>query len=85
MQEEREQRRKGHSSLSDLNTEKVVRAFARAGWRLEHRRGGRHSVMTKAGARAILVIPRHRRLKQGLMRKLLKDAGLTPEAFLDLY
>jgi len=41
--------------------------------------------MVKTGTRAILVIPRHRKLKQGLMRKLIKDAGLTPETFLDLY
>jgi predicted RNA binding protein YcfA (HicA-like mRNA interferase family) len=83
--EEQEPRHKGRRSLSDLNTAKVIKAFQRAGWQLAPKRGGRHNVMVKAYARAILVIPRHRRLKQGLMRKLIRDAGLTPEAFLDLY
>ncbi len=37
--------------------------------------GGRHSVMVKAHAKTILVIPRHRRLKQGLMRKRIQQVA----------
>ncbi len=78
-------RYKGRSSLSGLKTTKVIKAFQRAGWKLAPRRGGRHTVLIKQGVRTILAIPRHRVLKQGLLRKLIKDAELTPEEFLKLY
>ena len=73
------------SSLSGLKTTKVIKAFQRAGWQSAPRRGGRHSVLVKEGVKTILVIPRHRGIKQGLLRRLIKDAGLTPSQFLDLY
>jgi predicted RNA binding protein YcfA (HicA-like mRNA interferase family) len=69
--------------LSDLPTRKVIKAFERAGWVL--RQGGKHMVLTKAGVKARLVIPRHRTVKQGLLVRQIKNAGLTIEAFLELY
>lgn len=69
--------------LSDLPTRKVVKAFERDGWVL--RQGGKHMVMTKAGCKARLVIPRHRTVKQGLLVRQIRNAGLTVDEFLDLY
>jgi len=49
------------------------------------RQGGKHMVLTKSGTAARLTIPRHRTVKQGLLIKQIKNAGLTVEEFLALY
>jgi predicted RNA binding protein YcfA (HicA-like mRNA interferase family) len=70
-------------ALSNLPTRKVINAFERAGWIV--RQGGKHMVLTKAGCAARLVIPRHRTVKQGLLIRQIKNAGLTVQQFLGLY
>ena len=69
--------------LSNLPTSKVIKAFERAGWQM--RQGGKHMVLTKPGITARLTIPRHRTVKQGLLLRQIKNAGLTVEEFLALY
>jgi predicted RNA binding protein YcfA (HicA-like mRNA interferase family) len=61
----------------------AVKAFARAGWRVHHPHGS-HVYLVKLGTRVRLSVPEHRELKPGLLRGLIRDAGLTPEEFLDL-
>lgn len=69
--------------LSSLPTSRVLKAFERAGWQM--RQGGKHMVLTKPGITARLTIPRHRTVKQGLLLRQIKNAGLTVEEFLALY
>jgi predicted RNA binding protein YcfA (HicA-like mRNA interferase family) len=69
--------------LSSLPTARVIRAFERAGWAA--REGGKHTVLTKPGEAARLVIPRHREVKFGLLIRQIKNAGLTQGEFLVLY
>jgi predicted RNA binding protein YcfA (HicA-like mRNA interferase family) len=69
--------------LTPQKTSAVLRAFARAGWHpIPGRPGGRHTVLQKAGR--ILTVPRHRTIRRGLLRALIRQAGLTVEEFLDL-
>lgn len=63
--------------------QEAVRAFERAGWRLVRRKGS-HMVMVKRGSWASLSVPDHKELDRGLLRKLIKQAGLTVEEFIDL-
>ncbi len=73
--------------LSSLHTQRVINAFIRAGWYVEttgHKRPG-HTVLSKEGSNQILSIPRHRRVKKGLLVKLIKRAGLTKNEFLRYY
>jgi hypothetical protein len=42
-------------------------------------------VLVKPGCPTRLVIPRHRSVKQWLLIRQIKNAGLTQEAFLRLY
>ncbi|RLC55269.1 MAG: hypothetical protein DRI80_18060 [Chloroflexota bacterium] len=68
-----------------IRREKVIKAFKRAGWKVRPtRKGKRHTVMVKEGEQAILSIPRHKVIKPGTLRRLLEDAGLTIEEFLEL-
>ncbi len=47
---------------------------------------GSHHILAKEGAEGILVVPVHgnKPIKVGLLKRLLKDAGLTNKEFLRL-
>ncbi|MDH3445022.1 MAG: type II toxin-antitoxin system HicA family toxin [Deltaproteobacteria bacterium] len=61
----------------------AVRKFERAGW-IVARQKGSHVMMTKPGYQYTLSIPQHRELGPGLLRKLLRQAEITPELFNNL-
>jgi predicted RNA binding protein YcfA (HicA-like mRNA interferase family) len=64
---------------------KIIRVFKKAGWVLD-RIEGSHHILVKEGAEEILVVPVHgnKLIKVGLLKGLIKDAGLTNEDFLRL-
>jgi predicted RNA binding protein YcfA (HicA-like mRNA interferase family) len=61
----------------------AVRKFERAGWTVARQKGS-HVMMTKPGYQYTLSIPQHRELGPGLLRKLLRQAGIATEEFNDL-
>ena len=63
---------------------KAVRAFEKEGWRVTRQRGS-HMILEKPGCEATLSIPRHDTIGPGLLRSLIRDAGMTVEEFLELY
>ena len=67
--------------LPVISGEAAVRAFERAGWHVDRRRGS-HVVMLKRGSIASLSIPQHRELAPGTLRSLIRAAGLTVEEFI---
>ncbi len=69
--------------LGSYSGEKVVRAFKRAGWHIARRKGS-HVIMEKEGFNATPSIPVHKGkdLKNGTLRDLIRDAGLSVEEFL---
>lgn len=73
-------------SPSDLKPERAIRALERAGWE-NLGRFGKHFKMKKPGNQNILSVPYHggEPLKQGLVRALLKKAGMEWEEFLGYY
>ena len=66
--------------LPVISGAEAIKAFHRGGWRAVRQSGG-HVVMVKEGEEATLSIPLHRELKRGLLRHLIRDAGLTVDAF----
>jgi len=74
------------NSLHNLKTDRVVKAFERAGWKIERQKGS-HIQLSKVGNANILSIPVHKGkpLKQSLLRSQIAKAGLTVEEFLRLY
>ncbi len=63
----------------------AVRAFEDAGFILLPGQGkGSHMVMAKDDWAGILTVPDHRELKRGLLRSLIKQAGLTVAEFVAL-
>ena len=73
-------------SPSDLKPERTIRALERAGWE-NLGRLGKHFKLRKASNPNILSVPFHggKALKPGLVRALLKKAGMEWEEFLEYY
>jgi predicted RNA binding protein YcfA (HicA-like mRNA interferase family) len=55
----------------------------RAGWTVARQRGS-HVMMVKPGYEYTLSIPQHDELGPGLLRKLIRQAGLSVETFNEL-
>ena len=53
----------------------AVKAFCRAGWRVDRQRGS-HVVLLKEGQMASLSVPQHRELAPGTLRALIRASGL---------
>lgn len=58
----------------------AIHKFQRAGWSVVRQRGS-HVMLVKSGYEYTLSIPQHDELGPGLLRKLIRQAGLTVEAF----
>ena len=69
--------------LPRISGREAVRAFQRAGWEVDRQRGS-HVVLTKAGSIYTLSVPLHPVLGPGLLRDLIRKAGLTVEEFTEL-
>lgn len=68
------------SKLPIISGMEAIKAFSRAGW-IPHRQAGSHVVLRKEGSKVTLSVPKHKELKPGLLRYLIKAAGLTVEEF----
>lgn len=70
------------SGLANANVRtKVVRALRRAGF--EDHEGAHHTIMAHPDGR-YTTLPRHRRIKPLLLRKIIKQCELREEEFLKL-
>ncbi len=61
----------------------AVKKFKKAGWTVMRQKGS-HVMLTKPGYQWTLSVPQHDEIGPGLLRKLLKQAGLTIEEFNEL-
>lgn len=59
------------------------RAFEQAGWVFNRQRAS-HMILVKPGVPVNLSVPDHRELDRGLLRGLIRDAGMTVEQFVAL-
>jgi len=58
----------------------TVKKFKRAGWMI-NRRVGSHVMLVRIGYPYTLSIPQHKELGIGILKKLLKQAGISVEEF----
>ena len=68
--------------LPVISGDDFVRAVARIGF-VWDRTEGSHMILVGPGGRS-LSVPRHRELGRGLLRALIRDAGLTRREFMEL-
>jgi predicted RNA binding protein YcfA (HicA-like mRNA interferase family) len=69
--------------LGNISGKEAAKAFKRAGWQPLGQVGS-HLVLVKPGLRVNLSIPQHKELSTGTLRRLISNAGLTVDEFLDL-
>ena len=67
----------------DLSGSEFRRALARVGFEFRRQRGS-HMVLHRPHPPTTLVVPDHAALKIGLLRKLIDQAQLTTDEFLEL-
>jgi Predicted periplasmic or secreted lipoprotein len=68
------------SRLSNISGKKAVKIFAKFGYVLDHQTGS-HMILYHE-TRSTLSVPDHPELAPGLLRGLIRKAGLTVEEFL---
>ena len=69
--------------LPVLSGRDARRIFEKAGWTFDRQRGS-HMILVKSGLPVNLSSPDHREIDRGLLRGLIRDAGITVEHFLSL-
>ena len=57
--------------------------FEKVGWVFDRQRGS-HMILIKPGTSLNLSVPDHRELDRGLLRGLIRDAGMTVDEFVSL-
>ena len=70
------------SRLPIISGEDFVRAIRQIGYRWDHTEGS-HMILLHS-SRGRLSVPRHNEIGRGLLRALIRDAGLTRDEFLQL-
>lgn len=68
------------SQLPSLTWQQVVRALERAEFVFDRQRGS-HMVYYHPETNRTVVVPRHREIKAGTLREILREANLTREEF----
>jgi predicted RNA binding protein YcfA (HicA-like mRNA interferase family) len=63
---------------------KLLKAFEKAGWQHDRTKGA-HYIMTRPSQPGLLSVPMHKPVKKGTLRKLIREAGLTVDEFVDLH
>ena len=71
------------SRLPVMSGDDFVRVMMKAGFVWDHTEGSHMILLHPTGRR--LSVPRHRELGRGLLRFLIRDAGLTREEFVRLF
>lgn len=66
--------------FTDVSAERAVRAFSKIGFRIITR--GKHIGMSDGTRR--ITIPDHKRLNPYTLKAIIKDAGISDEAFKEL-
>jgi predicted RNA binding protein YcfA (HicA-like mRNA interferase family) len=69
--------------LPVLSGGQAVRAFEKAGWRVDRQRGS-HVVMLMEGLNVSLSIPQHHELSPGTLRSLIRVSGMSVAQFIEL-
>ncbi|MBI5560033.1 MAG: type II toxin-antitoxin system HicA family toxin [Deltaproteobacteria bacterium] len=67
-------------NLKLCSDREAVRKFQEAGWTAARQKGS-HVMMTKPDCQYTLSIPQHKELGPGILRKLIRQAGISVEEF----
>ena len=63
---------------------KVVKALKKIGYEVDHQTGSHIILRHVRPPHRRLTVPNHKEIAKGTLRKIIKEAGLTVEEFLEL-
>ncbi len=70
--------------LPVVSGKEAVKALSKVGFYIHHQKGS-HIILKKEGFTDMrVVVPNHKELKRGMLRSIIKDAGLTVDEFITL-
>ena len=72
------------SRLPVVSGREAVRAFERIGYVVDRQRGSHIQLRHPGPPNRRLTVPDHKELARGLLRSLIRDAGLTVDEFVAL-
>jgi predicted RNA binding protein YcfA (HicA-like mRNA interferase family) len=73
------------SKPPSLSHDRIVRALKRAGWIVVRTRGSHIRLQKRVGTELLkITVPAHRPVKSSTLQRILRDARIELEAFLDL-
>ncbi len=61
----------------------AVKVFKKVGWAFDRQKGSQ-AILKKPGSKLVLSVPLHDELDRGLLRHLIRVAGMTVDEFLRL-
>lgn len=67
----------------DVPARDLIRALQRAGFIID-RQSGSHITLYRQSPRARVTVPNHKAIKSGMLKRILNDAGLSVEQFIEL-
>ncbi len=68
-----------------VSADEAIRVFGKIGYRVVRQRGSHVRLRDEQNEKhQPLTIPNHKTLKPGLLRRLIRDAGLTLDEFIEL-
>jgi predicted RNA binding protein YcfA (HicA-like mRNA interferase family) len=70
--------------LPALSGKEVIRIFIKAGFVIHHQKGSHVVLKLNEAPFTRVVIPNHYNIKRGMLRWLIKEAGLSREEFMKL-
>jgi predicted RNA binding protein YcfA (HicA-like mRNA interferase family) len=71
--------------MASIVAARMIKAFVRLGWTLDHSTGSHHYMSKPGGPRISIPVHKGKTLKQGTARAILKVAGVDEDAFFDAY
>jgi predicted RNA binding protein YcfA (HicA-like mRNA interferase family) len=71
------------SRLPSVSRRECVKALEKVGFAVVRQKGS-HIIMQRSEPYTQIVVPNHKTLRKGLLRKIIKDADLTVEEFTEL-
>lgn len=69
------------AKLPVISGREAVKAFAKVGYEFSHQTGSHMILRRKEPPHRHLSVPDHKEVSKGLLRGLIRDAGLTIEEF----
>lgn len=71
------------SRLPVISGAACVKALDKIGFRIRRQKGS-HIILQRETPYAMVVVPNHKTIKPGTLRKIIRDAGLTVDQFIAL-